>query len=157
MRLYHGSDVSVRKIDLGRALMFKDFGPGFYLSAEHKQAEAFARYKAERPKSVTHTPVVSVFEFDESHLTDDSIRVKRFDGYSSAWIDFIHLYRTSADTDYDIVIGPIANDDVRTSFVLYEMGEMTREELLAALKFKRVTYQYCFKTETAVSLLKWVE
>ena len=36
MKLYHGSDVSVRKIDLSRALMFKDFGPGFYLSADRK-------------------------------------------------------------------------------------------------------------------------
>lgn len=157
MRLYHGSDVSVQKIDLGCALMFKDFGPGFYLSADIKQAEAFARYKADRPKSVTHSPMVSVFEFDESNLTNGSIRVKRFDGYSSEWIDFIHIYRTTVATDYDVVIGPIANDDVRTSFALYEMGEMTRDELLEALKFKRVTYQYCFKTEAAVSLLKWVE
>lgn len=157
MRLYHGSDVSVQRVDLGRALMFKDFGPGFYLSADVKQAEAFARYKADRPRSVSHTPVVSVFEFDESNLASGLLRVKRFEGYSSEWIDFIHVYRTSADTDYDVVIGPIANDDVRTSFALYEMGEMTHEELLEALKFKRVTYQYCFKTEAAVSLLKWVK
>ena len=157
MRLFHGSDVPVRSVDLGRALMFKDFGPGFYLSADIKQAKAFARYKADRPRSITHTAVVSVFEFDESHLTDGRLRVKRFEGYSAEWIDFIHTYRTSNDTDYDVVIGPIANDDVRTSFAQYEMGEMTREELLDALKFKRVTYQYCFKTETAVSFLKWVQ
>ena len=157
MRLYHGSDVSVQSVDLGRALMFKDFGPGFYLSADIKQAEAFARYKADRPRSTTHTAVVSVFEFDESHLKDGKLRVKRFEDYSAEWIEFIHTYRTSNDTEYDVVIGPIANDDVRTSFAQYEMGEMTREELLDALKFKRVTYQYCFKTEAAVSFLKWVQ
>ena len=137
--------------------MFKDFGPGFYLSADVKQAEAFARYKADRPRSTTHTAVVSVFEFDESHLLDGTLRVKRFEGYSAEWIEFINAYRTSKDTDYDVVIGPIANDDVRTSFAQYEMGEMTREELLDALMFKRVTYQYCFKTEAAVSLLEWVQ
>ena len=43
MRLYHGSDVEVRSIDLSRSLMYKDFGPGFYVSADLKQAEAFAR------------------------------------------------------------------------------------------------------------------
>lgn len=39
MKLYHGSDVEVTNIDLSRSLMRKDFGPGFYLSANLKQAE----------------------------------------------------------------------------------------------------------------------
>ena len=154
MRLYHGSDVEVRSIDLSQSLMYKDFGPGFYVSADLKQAEAFARYKADRPKSVTHVPVVSTFELDETCLKDDSLRIKKFEGYSEEWIDFINEYRGSKDTEFDLVIGPIANDDVRTSFAQYQMGEMTKAELLEALKYKRVTYQYCFKTEAAVSKLR---
>lgn len=154
MRLYHGSDVEVRSIDLSRSLMYKDFGPGFYVSADLKQAEAFARFKADRPKSVTNVPVVSTFELDETCLKDGSLRIKRFEGYSEEWIDFINEYRGSKDTEFDLVIGPIANDDVRTSFAQYQMGEMTKAELLEALKYKRVTYQYCFKTEAAVSKLR---
>ena len=34
------------------------------------------------------------------------------------------------------------------------MGEISKDELLESLKYKRVTYQYCFKTMTAVSFLK---
>lgn len=153
MKVYHGSDVEVKQIDLSLSLMFKDFGPGFYVSSDLKQAQAFARYKADRPKSMTHNPVVSAFEFDESSLSDGSLRVKKFEGYSEEWIDFINVYRGSKETEFDLVIGPIANDDVRTSFAQYEMGEITKEELLEALKYKRVTYQYCFKTEIAVSKL----
>lgn len=77
MRLYHGSDVEVRDIDLSRSLMFKDFGPGFYVSADRVQAENFAKYKADRPRSKTKTPVVSVFEMDDACLTDGSLRIKR--------------------------------------------------------------------------------
>lgn len=157
MRLYHGSDVEVRDIDLGRSLMFKDFGPGFYVSADKWQAENFARYKADRPRSKTKTPVVSVFEMDDACLTDGSLRIKRFEYYSEEWIDFIDEYRASRDTEFDLVIGPIANDDVRTSFAQYQMGEMTKEELLEALKYKKVTFQYCFKTEAAVAKLWRVE
>lgn len=153
MKVYHGSDVEVKEIDLSRSLMFKDFGPGFYVSSSLKQAQAFAKYKADRPKSQTHTAVVSAFEFDDASLEDGSLRVKRFDGYSEEWIDFINEYRGSKETDYDLIIGPIANDDVRTSFAQYQLGEMTKQELLEALKYKRVTYQYCFKTEIAVSKL----
>lgn len=157
MRVYHGSDVEVREVDLSRSLMFKDFGPGFYVSADRNQAEAFASYKADRPRSVTKTPVVSVFEVEDACLTDGSLRIKRFEGYSEEWIDFIDEYRVSRETDFDLVIGPIANDDVRTSFAQYQMGEMTKAELLEKLKYKRVTYQYCFKTEAAVAKLRRVK
>lgn len=155
MKLYHGSDVEVTNIDLSRSLMRKDFGPGFYLSANLKQAENFAMYKADRPRSATHTPIVSTFEFDE--LKAANLRVKQFDNYSEEWIDFISEYRERSTTDYDLVIGPIANDDVRTKFAQYSFGEITKQELLESLKYKHVTYQYCFKTSNALLALKSIK
>ena len=157
MKVYHGSDVEVKHVDLACSQMYKDFGPGFYVSADKKQAVHFARYKAARPASKTHKAVVSEFDFDERSITDGSLRVKLFEGYSTEWVDFIHEYRHSNETDYDLVIGPIANDDVRTQYARYDLGEITKEELLESLKYKRVTYQYCFKTMTAVSFLKRTE
>lgn len=157
MKVYHGSDVEVADVDLARSQMYKDFGSGFYVSVDRKQAVLFAKYKADRPASKTHKAVVSVFDFDERALTDGSLRVKQFEGYSTEWVDFIHEYRHSNETDYDLIIGPIANDDVRTQYARYDMGEITKEELLESLKYKRVIYQYCFKTMTAVSFLKSLE
>ena len=83
--------------------------------------------------------------------------MKLFEGYSPEWVDFIHEYRSSQETDYDLVIGPIANDDVRTQYARYDMGEISKEELLESLKYKRVTFQYCFKTMKAVSYLRSAE
>jgi len=157
MKVYHGSDVEVKEVDLTHSQMYKDFGPGFYVSADKKQAIHFAKYKADRPSSKTHKPVVSVFDFNVDALSDGSLKVKHFEGYTTEWVDFIHKYRHSLETDYDLVIGPIANDDVRTQYARYDMGEISKEELLDALKYKRVTYQYCFKTPAALSFLKTEE
>lgn len=157
MTVYHGSDVEVREVDLAHSQMYKDFGPGFYVSTERKQAVHFAKYKADRPFSTTHKAVVSVFDFDDRSLSDGSLRVKRFDSYSNEWVDFIHEYRNSRATDYDLIIGPIANDDVRTQYARYDIGEITKAELLESLKYKRITYQYCFKTAKALSFLKRVD
>ena len=116
MKLYHGSDVEIENIDLSYSQINKDFGKGFYLSDDINQAWNFAKYKADKPKSRTKEAVVTEFEFDDSHLYDGSLRVIRFDGYSLEWVSFIKANRQVRNNDYDIVIGPIANDDVRTQF-----------------------------------------
>ena len=46
MILYHGSNVMIDKIDLGRSKPYKDFGRGFYLSAEKDQALKLATFRA---------------------------------------------------------------------------------------------------------------
>ena len=154
MKLYHGSDVEIVNIDLSYSQINKDFGKGFYLSDDINQAWNFAKYKADKPKSRTKEAVVTEFEFDDSHLYDGSLRVIRFDGYSLEWVSFIKANRQVRNNDYDIVIGPIANDDVRTQFVKHMLGEITEIELMENLKWKRCTYQYCFISDEAISFLK---
>lgn len=48
MKLYHGSNMRVEKPDLQRSKPFKDFGQGFYLSDNYKQAEDLAIVKVEQ-------------------------------------------------------------------------------------------------------------
>ena len=156
MQLYHGSDTAISAVDLSQSQKNKDFGRGFYLSDNLEQAKKFAQYKADKPKSLTKTAIVTTFIFNENHFTDGSLRVKRFAGYTLEWVQFIKANRQSRNTDYDVVIGPIANDDVRTQFVRHMLGEITEEELMESLKWKKCTYQYCFITDEAVSLLKLV-
>lgn len=42
MRLYHGSNMAIDKIDLALSKRGKDFGQGFYLNADPGQAKAMA-------------------------------------------------------------------------------------------------------------------
>ena len=152
--LYHGSDTEIEEIDLAQSRINKDFGRGFYLSSDLDQARKFAKYKADNPESKTGTPVVTKFETEEATFTDGTLRIKRFDGYTLEWAQFIKENRKTRNTDYDIVIGPIANDDVKTQFARHLLGEITLEELMESLKWKRCTYQYCFISEEAIKRLK---
>ena len=46
IRLYHGSTVKIEHIDLSKSRPNKDFGRGFYLSADFQQAWRMAEFKA---------------------------------------------------------------------------------------------------------------
>lgn len=57
--------------------------------------------------------------------------------------------------DYDIVYGPIANDNVGEQVVLFKGGYITKERFLRKLKnLKGITFQYAFCTESAIAKLK---
>ena len=45
MILYHGSNVEIVVIDLQKSRPNKDFGRGFYLSADREQAFRMAQFK----------------------------------------------------------------------------------------------------------------
>ena len=48
MRLYHGTNQSFDSIDLKKSKPNKDFGRGFYLSADFEQALNMAQIKTEQ-------------------------------------------------------------------------------------------------------------
>lgn len=66
MILYHGSNIDITDIDLSQSKVGKDFGCGFYLSADKEQALALAKRKTEQIG--TGNPVLNVYEFDETNL-----------------------------------------------------------------------------------------
>ena len=63
---------------------------------------------------------------------------------------------SSLDNKYDIVIGPIADDDMALLFRQYENGMITFENMLSGMIYKKTTNQYSFHTEKAIALLKKV-
>lgn len=156
MILYHGSNVDIESIDLGRSSVGKDFGRGFYLTASREQAERMGRRRA---RLYGGEMVVSTFEFDEKAAREAGLNVKDFLSYSKEWADFVLANRKN-DTrtqihDFDIVHGPIANDDVGFQIRRLLAGMITIETFLNELKFKEgVTYQYFFATERSVQFLK---
>lgn len=156
MILYHGSNVDIESIDLGRSSVGKDFGCGFYLTASREQAERMGRRRA---KLYGGEMVVSTFEFDENAAREAGLNIKDFGTYSKEWADFVLANRKN-DTrtqihDFDIVHGPIANDDVGFQIRRLLAGMITIETFLEELKYKEgITYQYFFATERSVQFLK---
>lgn len=60
------------------------------------------------------------------------------------------------DNKYDIVIGPIADDDMALLFRQYENGMITFENMLSGMIYKKTTNQYSFHTQKAIGLLRKV-
>lgn len=156
MILYHGSNVDVESVDLGRSSVGKDFGCGFYLTASREQAERMGRRKA---RLYGGEMVVSTFELDEKAAREAGLNIKDFESYSKEWADFILANRQN-DTrtqihDFDIVHGPVANDDVGFQIRRLLAGIITIETFLEELKYKEgITYQYFFATERSIQFLK---
>ena len=122
MILYHGSNIDITDIDLSQSKVGKDFGCGFYLSADKEQALALAKRKTEQIG--TGNPVLNVYEFDETNLQSADLSVLHFQTYSQKWAEFILMNRRNRTRtpahDYDIVIGPIANDAVGLQIKRYD-------------------------------------
>ena len=153
MILYHGSNISIKEIDLSKSKPNKDFGQGFYLSESEEQALQMATFKA---LILGGKPIVTKFEFDESVMLGNSLRIKVFTDYSEEWADFVFANREGRDTEqYDIVYGPIANDKVGLQIRKLKDGTIDKSEFLSRLKYmKGITYQYYFGTESAIKHLK---
>ena len=154
MKLYHGTNKDFDRIDLLKSKPNKDFGRGFYLSADYGQALNMAQVKEQLE---TGYPVVQSYLVEDDAL--DALHVLRFDGYSEEWAKFILLNRNNPTGkpvhDYDVVIGPIANDRVGVQLWRYENHSIDLPTLVHNLQYmKGVTIQYFFGTERAIKLLK---
>ena len=156
IKLYHGSTVEISAIDLSKSRPNKDFGKGFYLSANRQQALRMAEFKA---LTEGGTPTVNVYLFDDGILKTNELKTLIFNGYTKEWAEFIFLNRNNPTKhqahDYDIVYGPIANDRVGVQITKYETGIISLEQFLENLKYMGgVTYQYFFGTNKAISKLQ---
>lgn len=156
MKLYHGSNMRVTIPDLSHSKPFKDFGRGFYLSADEQQAWELASQKVKQTqKGVAE---VSVFFFDESLMTSEELAVRVFPNYSEEWARFVlenrDQNRPQPCHHYDIVYGPIANDGVAYQLRRYQGGVISLARLVEELKYaKGITFQYFFGTERALEKL----
>ena len=163
MILYHGSNVVIDKVDLSKSKKFKDFGTGFYLTTILDQA-------IERAVAISirdgGKPIVTSFELNEEELK--TLSVKRFDKVCTSWAIFIANNRNKNFTDfkndlsnhdnkYDVVCGPIADDNVLGAIGLFLNDVIDSKYLVKKLKYKKLNNQYSFHTKKSLKLLKKID
>lgn len=78
MKLYHGTNVDFEQIDVAKSKPNKDFGRGFYLSADYHQAMNMADIKVEQME--TGSPIVQEYFFDEKEMVN--LKCLVFDDYT---------------------------------------------------------------------------
>lgn len=166
MILYHGSNVDIKEINLSMCRPYKDFGRGFYLTVLQDQAEKMANRVA---KIYGGHPVLNKYELEDDFRQAESLNIKDFGiETSELWARFVRNNRNkkfteindplcNLDNKYDIVIGPIADDDMALLFRQYENGMISFENMLNGMIYKKTTNQYSFHTERAIGLLKKIE
>jgi len=156
MILYHGSYTEIRVIDLKKSKPYKDFGKAFYLTKYYEQAEIWANRLAGEYKK---EGIVTEFEFDEYAYEDESLKVLKFDKYDEQWLDFVVFNRSKRNPthEYDIVEGPVADDDVTQRIETYLEGKITKKEFLSELKYYKPTHQIAFCTLESLQMLEKVK
>lgn len=155
MILYHGTNIDFDRIDLKKCRPNKDFGRGFYLTPIKEQAEQMAVRRCEF--SGWGAPIIQRYEFEEGLLRDDTLKVKIFNGVSIEWALFILQNREAMGKkvhNYDIVVGPVADDGVVYQMNLYSQHIITVEQLVEGLTYRKLNSQYFFGTKQAISNLK---
>ena len=155
MILYHGSNVTVSKPKLVEQNRYLDFGFGFYTTTNKAQAISFADKVTKLRKNGERS--VSVYELDETKAFSEC-KVLQFDYANEAWLDFVSDNRAGIynGETYDFIYGPVANDDVYTTFTLYSAGILTKEQTLEALKIKKLYNQLVLTSEKAFNYLKFI-
>lgn len=98
---------------------------------------------------------VNIYDYNPSK----NLRIRLFRSANESWIDFVHKNRTDIDFnhDFDIVRGPVANDNVYLSFNLYESGIINKTELIRRLKTYKLVDQLLFHTEISLKALLFNE
>ena len=148
MILYHGSYLKIDKPDLMHSRDNVDFGRGFYTTPIYEQAVKWCGKFKRRGQ----TGVVSKYRFNMENKDDWNIL--EFNSYSEECLDFILNCRSKKDnTDYDIVIGGVANDKVFNTVELYFDGLIDKKEALKRLCYEKPNLQVCFRTEEVIKSL----
>ena len=160
MILYHGSDIEIVTPRIITSEKGRDFGFGFYTTTIREQAERWAKRIAKlhsRQDGLQHTPVVSVFEFDE--VAAQNLKRKSFSEASMDWLELVVKCRSYLKYrhDYDIVFGKIANDSVGETIEYVLAGVMRPEDAIERLKFEKINDQMCFNTEASLKTIRFVE
>lgn len=154
MILYHGTNEDIETIDLTKGLRHKDFGKGFYLTPDKATAIRMAKKKA---RLFGGTATLITYELDDVVFQSD-LKIKVFPEKACVeWLLFVDANRDRKNEtpihDFDIVIGPIANDGVVLQLTNYREGIYSPEEVARLLQDRYLDQQYYFGTERALSFL----
>ncbi|MGN0367978.1 MAG: DUF3990 domain-containing protein [Wujia sp.] len=142
--LYHGSNVEVPNPEILVNGHYKDFGYGFYCTNIEKQAKRWALTKK-------GASVVNSYHFEQKK----ELKILSFPQMTEEWLEFVVGCRSGQKHSYDIVEGPMADDQIWDYVEEYIAGNITKEAFWLLVKFKYPTHQIVFCTDDALKTLKF--
>ena len=143
--IYHGSYMKIEFPEIRKHSFTKDFSWGFYCTKIKEQAENLAEK--------FNTSIVNVYEVKDIDL----LNIKIFEDYSDEWLEFVVNCRSGNIHDYDVVIGPMADDTIYDYIEAYILGQMNKKKFFELMKFKYPTHQISFHTIKALDCINFIE
>ena len=155
MIVFHGTNVVIEQPRIINRYKTLDFGEGFYTTENEMQAKDFAVKVCQR-RTPSLYPIVNCYEF-----TEDISRfsVLKFEVPNEKWLNFVVERRKGIimNEKYDLIIGPVANDDVFGTILLYEAGQLDKESALKRLNIKKLYNQVVFCSELVLRNLTFLK
>ena len=142
MILYHGSNVVIKNPISTKGRSDVDFGSGFYLTADKNMARKWASNK--------NQSIVNVYEVNLSML-----KVKQLHA-DDEWLDYVIYNRTNVgkkpfnDSNYDVIVGPTADDKLFATIDLYSDGIISKEQTIHVVNCMKYSEQIVFKNDLAI-------
>ncbi len=87
------------------------------------------------------------------------MKTLRFFDPDESWLDFVLANRAGEKRkgDCDLIIGPVANDNVYETVALYVQGIINKPEALSRLKTYKLFDQYVFASEKGLKALRFLK
>ena len=143
--IYHGSSMQIEFPPISKCKYPKDFSFGFYCTNVQEQAEKCSRkYNAS---------IVNIYELKNI----ESLNIKEFKDYNDEWLEFVISCRSGNTHDYDVVIGPIADDTIYEYMEEYSYNQMNKEYFFELMKSKYSTHQISFHTIKALDCINFIK
>ena len=153
MKLFHGSTIIVNNPVIIEPQRLLDFGKGFYTTTNQKQAERWAIIKKKRFGKKAKS-IVTIYQISKELFIKKKYRTKKFSVPDEEWLDFVFTNRKiDKPHNYDIVIGPVANDTLYATLSLYEANLLTKEETIKRLKVHKLYDQISFHNRIVIKEL----
>ena len=142
--VFHGSNVVVQNPKILIDGYYKDFGYGFYCTNILKQAKRWALTRK-------GASVVNYY----SYTNNEKLKIRVFKEMADDWLEFVVSCRRGIEHNYDIVEGPMADDQVWDYVEQYVAGEISKTAFWELVKFRYPTHQIAFCTEAALATLSF--
>ena len=152
MNLYHGSYMQISQPKIITSNRLLDFGTGFYTTTDKDQAVKFTNKFMKLGKN----RILNIYEYDEM-AAKDKLSMMQLAEADIRWLHYVIANRSGSgkDNDFDIVMGPVANDRVYDVIESFELGDYSEDEALRRLLAFKLTNQIVFKTEKSLLYLKY--
>ena len=161
--VYHGSTSLFDTIDVEKGKPYKDFGRGFYVTKSINHAKNIAlRNKRIELERYGRSSEACLYTYIFNMAGLSCLNVKTFYEADLEWVQFVLANRKVRNRihDYDVVIGPTANDDTMVVINAYldglygEIGSMEAlNTLLKHIEAEKLPGQIFFSSNEASGLL----